>query len=317
MKMLITFLVVNSWLMGAGDLTFPERDHLIASLPIWKGESSYRGGVYVYRTADPDEFVIAWPANTGIPSNPDSHFVVDHFRLQNESIPSISVEVSRRSGDHFYTYSYRVANGAGARAPIWHWTLIDPHDDTGVDISNFGAEREGFRVNGMPAGQKQAIPGLPPGVYIVWANPKRPIRPGTERTGLTITSDFLPGLTTASFRTLGGIATSEELPIPVSDQLLPFQRPEFTAQVRITIGPRFSASTSRSQWTADFARDIRSLETVMPDFRQSKFIPQLLAFLDACSKGAPCRASPDFKGATVLPLESEIRSAVEAVLGLH
>jgi len=76
---------------------------------------------YIYRTGDPAEFVIAWPANTDVPSNKDSHLVRDRFRLLNESRPSVSAEVSREPGNHFYTYSYRVANGSGAMTPIWHW----------------------------------------------------------------------------------------------------------------------------------------------------------------------------------------------------
>jgi hypothetical protein len=314
-SLFIALAAITLQIRAAGELVLPERDNLIASLPVWKDESSYRRGVYIYRTADPVEFVIAWPANTDLPKNPDSRLVIDRFRLLNESRPSISAEVSVRPEDHLYTYSYRVTNGGGARKPIWHWALIDPYEDTGADISNFGLGHEGFRVNGMPPGQKQVIPGVLPGVFIVWANARNPIRPGTDRSGFTVTSDFLPGLTTAAFSTLGGIATSEELPIAVSDQLLPFEQPELTDQLRITIGPRFPSSTSHSQWAGAFARDIRALETVMPDLSRSKFIPRLLVILDACSKGGPCHAAPEISGAAVLPLESEMNRAVDVVLG--
>jgi hypothetical protein len=312
MRALIALALTVLPLSAAGGLLLPDRDRVIAGLPVWRNDSDFRRGSYVYKTDDPAAFVIAFPANLEQEKgNPDSHLVVDRFRLQNETDPTVSVTVSLNQGNRMYAYAYTIRNGPAARQPIWAWKLVDPADDHSATVD--GSGWFGFQATGVPPGSRQAIPGLAPGIYISWNDVDHPIAPRAERSGFRVTSEFLPGLTTAAFVGGGPIAVSQELPLAVSNQLLPFFTPEVTNQVRITIGPRFPPSMGQPQWAAAFARELRALETVMPDLIRSRSLPSLLAYLDMCASG-PCGQPPTLADSEGTLIEGEIHAVVNLVL---
>ncbi|MDP9053455.1 MAG: hypothetical protein M3N93_04020, partial [Acidobacteriota bacterium] len=115
--------------------------------------------------------MIAWPANLEEEkTNRDNHLIVDRFRLQDESDPLVSARVTRNSADGRYRYAYTIRNTESARAAIWSWKVIDQREDTGVSVED-GGWLHGFRVPpGIPAGKRQAIPGVDSGVVISWTN---------------------------------------------------------------------------------------------------------------------------------------------------
>jgi len=300
-RLLVPLILINFLLSAAGQLVISERDRFLSSLPLWNGESSFRPASYVYRTSDPNSFVISYPANLEQKGR-ESDLIVDRFRLQNENDPSVYSNISAGNSQAF-VYTYTVQNGVGAREAIWAWSLIHPGEDNSLSIQSAGWNC--YQVTGMPAGEHQVIPGMELGLPISCNNVKKPIGPGERHVGFQIKSESLPGLTTAFFISGHAISVTEELPLAVSNQLAPFFRREITNQPRLTIAPRFPPSTSRPQWAAGFARDLRAALTVSPDLNRSQFVPQLLAFLDICAKGE-CPQPPKARGTVVLPLEEEL-----------
>ena len=313
LAVLALMIIASVLLPAANDIVVPDRDRLFSELPVWKDTASYLPERYVYRTADPAGFVIARPANLDRGGN-DSHLIVDRFRLQNGSDPSVVASVTLNPGTRRYEYSYAVSNGQGARDAIWSWKLIDEEHDTDIEVE-LSVWKNGYRVSGMPAGASQVIPGMAKGLVVSWLNVDEPLYPGHELEWFRVSSPFLPGLTSAYFMSGKGIAVTDELQMAVEKQLAPFSRRDVNLKPGVTIGPRYPPSTSQAAWASGFASELRSLITVMPELDHSQFTTNALSFVDACA-ATRCPQHPDL-GKAASPIEKAIREAVVLVLLSH
>jgi len=291
-------------LSGVAGIPVPQKDRVLAGMPLWTGERSFAEKHYVYRTADKAEFVIAYPADLEIPGR-GKQLVVDRFRLQNEVDATVTSWVARVPGQARLTYSYKVANSSAAREAIWSWSLIGSPADNQLTVETGGWR--GYRAQAAVAAFS-AIPDQDPGVFVSWTGPDSAIAPGQSNDGFRLTSDFLPGITTAAFVGGDAIHVSAELPLAVSNQLAPFFKPQFTNELELCMAPRYPPASDFRQWADLFSHDLRALNTALP----ATDTPATRRLLTALSQPPEHFAAPP----NVTPLEASMWEAAELVHNL-
>jgi hypothetical protein len=283
-----------------------ERDAFLSSLPVWAGEKSYSGRPSAYRIPNDDSFVFVYPGESG------RGLTIVPFRLRNRSDPAVAVEIGLLPDNRGFVYSYRVSNGSAAPEPIWGWDIVDPANDTGASLGE--SAWRGFRAAGaglrptMSLGFADAAPG----VLILWRDFESRLSPGQSRGPFRIESNFLPGLTTASFTSGTFFAFPDEPPAELDSDMEKLNKREVAQQIRLTMGPRYPPSVSPGKWAELLARDLRAAYDVMPGFRRSAYIQQALHLLDSCAVAANCtlRGNMGLKAET--PVEQDIQRGIGA-----
>jgi hypothetical protein len=206
--------------------------------------------------------------------------------LLNRIVPTVKCSMVRVAAGT-YSYTYDVENGHGAKDPIGRWSLVVPMDaESLTQHRNVNtSEHWGSGSAWAPVG-RQMIPGTPNGRYVVWLanyqeNRERPaIRPGQSAGGFELSSNFLPGFTTAYVAHWRYVSLDREWPDEVHAQIAEFwNNPLRRERHLLTFGPQFASTTPVSAIVDHFSRGLETLAEGAALDGNSPFIEEVRAFL--------------------------------------
>jgi len=273
---------------------------------------------YVFLSPQQDTLIVRMPVDVDNPNGPRR---VVRVALRNQLHPSIRVTMSSPEPER-YRYNYTISNSSKAKDRIGTWALVVPLEDEAFDMSHPSTpEHQGWsgktRVTTVNA-PRVGLPGWPLGCYARWFRNEKSklVAPGSSVGGFEITSANSPGLTTAFFES--DIPPRFELiqgaPAEMDKEMEFYNKdPAWRGHPRVTIGPRFPASTPALDIIKDFQSGIGRLITDKRLEAGSPFVKELQKWLtEAIRENSPrpfrITAQPTTE------FEAEIKAALEISL---
>ena len=233
--------------------------------------------------------------------------------LENHVAPEVHSAVAKDSSGAF-TYEYSFENRGNARQRVNSFSIAVPALDVVQATAmpdNWGASKVAIqpsRLNWFAKYDGTAV------------------SKGSAAFGFKATSTYKPGLTFAYFT---GLAVGEglppgppkadfELPDAVQTEMAPIGHIEFNSVAKLTIGPKFSSTTSRGEIAADFHVGISRLVNRGDLDSQSRWVTetltQLASFIDSTANGMNAQIAIRQQPST--PLEREISNALKLSLNV-
>ncbi|HLQ77868.1 MAG TPA: hypothetical protein VK210_10965 [Terriglobia bacterium] len=213
-------------------------------------------GHYVFYDRAKDEIVVAYPASMDetnlAPSVVNKNAKLKSFRFETNRGTKAAITFSVSPVQGGYRFSYRVANGNGARQPITNLELVvrtsPDHSPTSPRLWRSDVTPSKIAAIDIALGTKGAS-----GAFLSWffVDEKTAIKPGESVEGFGVVTKQKPGIS-MMYITGGYFASRPEMPSPVSDQLIPVVSMQFNSQNVIAIAPKFPLGTARSVIAEDF-----------------------------------------------------------------
>ena len=295
------------------------------SLPSWPGEREAKARLHSERV-----FLSQDGASVKVVLGSGEETEIVEVPLLNQMLPTVRCSMIRVAGET-YSYTYYLENGRSARDPIGRWSLVVPMEaETLTQHRNVSASQHwGSSTASAPVGL-QIIPETPNGKYVTWVanyqeDRERPvILPGRSAGGFELSSNFLPGFTTAYFLHWRYVSLDREWPDAVQAQIADFwNSPLRRNRHLLTFGPQFAGTEPDSVIAEHFLKGLRVLaERALIDV-DSAFIRDVVDILSRANiEPVPDEEriilhSPqtEFEEeiATALQLSLRVRAAAEAV----
>ncbi len=273
---------------------------------------------YVFLNPQRDTLIVRMPVDW---DNPDGPRRVVRVPLYNNLDPSIRVSMSSPTTG-LYRYSYALSNSPKAKDRIGTWALVVPLEDEAFEMSHpENPEHKGWSGKNrtrMLNAPRVGLPGWPLGCYARWFRKEQSklVTPDSSVGGFEISSANKPGLTTAFFAS--DIPPPFELlkgsPVALHEQLDFYNKdPAWREHPRVTIGPKFPASTPALDILKDFHGGIERLVSDKRLEAESPFVKELLKRLTEAARNNSARLiMPSVKPPSAF--EMEIKSAIEMSL---
>lgn len=273
---------------------------------------------YVFLSPQQDTLIVRMPVDE---DNPDGPRRVVRIALHNQLHPSVRATISSPQAA-LYQYNYTLSNSLNAKDRIGTWALVVPLEDEAFDMSHpdtpqhkgWSGKVRATTVNAPRVG----LPGWPLECYARWFRNEtsKLATPGNSVSGFEMSSSNKPGLTTAFFAS--DVPPRFELmkgsPVTIHEQMEFYNKdPAWRDHPRVTVGPRFPASTPAIEIVRDFQAGIERLVTDKRLEAGSPFIKELLKWLSEASREDSPRP---FKITTppTTDFEKEIKAALELSL---
>lgn len=288
--------------------------------PIWPADGNIPDNLkdhYVFLGPKVGQVTISYPASLEGVAPSQTGQKTYTFDLPNQVDPVFSVRISQDASGA-YNYDYVLQNGESAKQAIKAWSLIGPANDP-----SFRVNRQGWsasKVNTTTARARQLELHNVSQVEVevnFYGHPGNEIKPGSSLGGFHITSSYLPGFTTAFARGEENFVFPGELPTQVGDQVGILSRPEWNSQLRLILGPRYSAGFSKQSIAADLHYGISRLVRNGALSADSPFVKQALAALSNAIEAGDASALADQLRELPRPstaLENEIAAAMQLSL---
>lgn len=237
------------------------------------------------------------------------------FQLRNRAIPIVASKVTRDASGG-YVYEYRVGASGKSRGALQQWSLLVPGEDpkfTVAPLVLWNAQLENTSMVDRPA------PKHLPLKYIHFnAAAGAEIPAGASVPGFRLVSANLPGYVTSFARSrvsrpfsaaaLTGVSKT------VSDRVAAATAPEWDAQLRLVVGPRFLPETETLMIAAGFHYALQHFLSRQELLEDSSFVKGAMASLDAYTQNGstgPFQAGQlQFLSAAQTPLEKEMAEAM-------
>jgi hypothetical protein len=273
---------------------------------------------YVFLSPQQDTLIVRMPVNE---NNPDGPRRVVRVALHNQLHPSVRVTMSSPEPGR-YQYNYTISNSLKAKDRIGTWALVVPLEDEAFDMAHpdtrehqgWSGKTRSTTVNAPRVG----LPDWPLGCYAGWFRKEKSklVTPGSSVGEFEIMSANSPGLTTAFFES--DIPPRFELiqgaPAEMDKEMEFYNKdPAWRGHPRVTIGPRFPASTPALDIVKDFQSGIERLVTDKRLEAGSPFVKELRKWLtDTIRENSPRPFRTTAQPTT--EFEAEIKAALETSL---
>jgi hypothetical protein len=272
-------------------------------IPIWNGEGRVPQGPAdqkVFLTPDEHSVIILWP-------NQDGTITRRQFDLHNTIYPELRVQMERSSDG--YRYRYELENGKESKDSLTSFLVVvypDPQMQASSALWKGGPSLPTVK-------ERVCIPGAPPGRLVDWefCLNERPMQPGAN-TNFTLITEARPGFTSASTEHFPHLDLTDEWPEDILDQLVVLE-PKWIQYHFFTLGPRYGPDDPAGGIASDYLVGIQELIRIHRFEKDSPFVKEAIADLDAIASGSSAHFTITQKPAS--ELEAEILSALE--LSLH
>lgn len=245
---------------------------------------------FVFYDVAAQQYVVTYPARMASGDVSDNNRLEYRVDLQSTLEPTV-VATFVRSADGTYKYSYTVTNEGGARTDLRRISLVTSSEDEAISILQNGdwlsqkadLPKNSFVREGGPALKVRANSGR----MVSWRAGTNSVglAAGSAKTGFTLESKFLPGVTVAYSSNESPWLLPADLPAAVNEQLTLISGPETIWKATVTIGPKFSptdAPTNDVIWIAnDFRVALERLRAAGTLPTESKFLDEFDLLLDS------------------------------------
>lgn len=216
-------------------------------------------------------------------------------RPENRSRPDLSFNVSQLSNSRGFQYTYTLSNESSAMSPIKTLGIISAVGDRSIRLSHptwttpsavIGVGALGS-VSETSAGINVAATDLvlttAPGPLVKWTSPSAQhlIQAASSLSGFSVTSQFLPGWTTAYVGSDGGVSrTADAMPDDVKRELSVLLQPENHYTAILTVGPKFDSRVGSAWIAGDWYMGVQMMVDQGLLSRDSEYVVALLRSLE-------------------------------------
>jgi hypothetical protein len=253
-------------------------------VPIWPSDGKIPDSLknqYVFLTPDLGSVVVVFP-----PEEEGSKRKILRLTIHNRIYPTISVDISRRSGSFAYEYSLFSRNTS--KDSITTFSIVVSHDP---DIQTSTGRWKGGVMTNTEA-KRIGLSAASDGWWVTWFCPSsEPLAPGSSAR-FVLESAHRPGFTNASVAHFPAFNISEYWPEEVIHQADLLQDPYWVDKHVITLGPRYAPEYPAGKIAADYLSGMADLlrdGRLSPD---SPFVQETTDYLKGIVAGqAPAHRS--------------------------
>ena len=220
---------------------------------------------------------------------------------ENRSRPDIEFDVSRLSDSRSFQYAYRISNESNATSPIKTWGILSAVGDQSIRLNHpmWTAPDAALGVGALGSVSEtrtdtndataDLVLTTASGPLVQWSAPtdQHRIRAGSSLSGFSITSQFLPGLTTAYVGSAGGVTrTADTMPDDVKHELSILLEPQNHYTAILTVGPKFDSRVESAWIAGDWSVGIRMMVDKGTLSRDPDYVIELLRSLELIAQSA-------------------------------
>lgn len=234
------------------------------------------GKQHVFLAPQKDTVILVLPPHEegGSTTTPEIVRLPIHIRFE----ASLSVKLSRK--DDSVNYQYELRNEPQSLDAInTLWLVVNCEAADELDIHSKDPKWVGTK-SVTPVAHSAVGDDSWQGCYVSWIGEEADtLPPGKAIANLTMTSRYLPGLTTAYIMHFPTIDIADDLPEEVISQLEPVAHPTWSSKHPVMIGPRYSLETPRTVIADDLRKGIKALVIEKVLDRGSPAVEELLKAL--------------------------------------
>jgi hypothetical protein len=269
------------------------------------------GNQRVFLTPQKDTVILVLPPHEegGNTTTPEIVRLPIHIRFE----ASLSVRLSHK--DDSVNYQYELQNAALSMDSINTLWFVVNCGDTDLELRSKDPRWVGTR-SVTPVARSAVGEDSWQGCYASWIGEgANTLPPSRTVTNLTMTSRYLPGLTTAYVMHFPTIDIADDLPEEVLSQLEPVAHPTWSSKHPAIIGPRYALNTPKAVIADDFRKGIKALVTERVLDRSSPAVEELSEIL--ANVGPSADPQTILHSHPVNPLERALLGAVSLSLGFR
>lgn len=274
--------------------------------PIWPSDGKIPDSLktqYVFLTADLGTVVIVFP-----PQQEGSARKVLRLTIHNRIHPTVSVDISNRSGS--YVYEYSLLSSKTSKDSITTFSIVASHDP---DIQTSAVHWKGGVMTNTEA-KRVGLSAASDGWWVSWFCPSsEPLVPGSSAR-FVLESAHRPGFTSASVAHFPAFNISEYWPEEVIHQADPLQDPYWVDKHIVTLGPRYAPEYPAGKIAADYLSGTGDLTRDGRLDPNSPFVQETTDYLKSVAAGQTPTHCERSRPAS--RLEREIEQGLDLCFGL-
>ncbi len=237
------------------------------------------------------------------------------FQLRNRAVPTVASAV-KRDASGGYVYEYRIGASGKSRGPLQQWSLLVPAEDPKLVAgapARWNAQQENTDMVDRPAPKHLLLK------YIHFnAVAGAEVAAGGSVPGFRVVSSNLPGYVTSFARSKASNPFSPAALKGVSkalfDRVAAAASPEWDAQLRLVVGPRYLPQTETLMIATGFQYALEHFSARGELQEDSPFVKGAMASISAYvqnrSTGPFQPGQLQFLSAAQTPLEKEMAEAM-------